>query len=183
MYREQKSQGGGGVFVALLVCVGLWYLINNPGVLRSAVASVRSMPVQSSSVQLSSSSSSYRDLARQDAQAAGIPADLFINQINQESGFDPNARGAAGEIGMCQFLPSTAAGLGVNPADPASCLKGMADMMGRYYRQYGGYDYALAGYNCGGGCLASAVKWGDAWYLHIPRGSRSYICAIMGRYC
>jgi soluble lytic murein transglycosylase-like protein len=126
------------------------------------------------------SSGAYRDLARQDALAAGIPPGLFERQIEEESGIQVSVVSPQGAVGMCQFLPQTAAGLGINPYDPVSCLKGAAQMMGRYYRQYGDYAKALAGYHCGGGCLAAAVRYGSAWGCHIPRSTQAYIRAIMG---
>jgi soluble lytic murein transglycosylase-like protein len=48
-----------------------------------------------------------------------------------------------------QFMPATAAGLGVNPLDPASAVDGAARMLTGLYRQFGRWDYALAAYNAG----------------------------------
>ncbi len=124
--------------------------------------------------------------AQQEAQEAGIPAASFVNQIETESHFNPDAVGKNGEIGIAQFLPSTAAGLGINPHDPLSSLKGAAQMMGRYYREYGDYAKALAGYNCGSGCIARAVRSaqqrGDetSWKQDIPASTRQYISMILG---
>ena len=58
----------------------------------------------------------------QEASArTGIPVDVLIAQARQESNFDPNARGSAGEIGIGQIKPSTAAapGYGVTPLSAA----------------------------------------------------------------
>jgi soluble lytic murein transglycosylase-like protein len=126
---------------------------------------------------------SYQDMARQEATAAGIPPDLFVNQINQESGFNPNAHGGSGEIGIAQFMPETARGLGIDPADPHQALHAAAQLMARYY-QANEKDYAkaLAGYNCGGGCLAHAVRvGGEHWGCQIPQSTRQYIWLIMSR--
>src|SRR5207302_10286331 len=46
-------------------------------------------------------------LARQDAQNVGLSPDVFVRQINQESGFNPSAISPAGAIGIAQFEPST----------------------------------------------------------------------------
>ena len=59
--------------------------------------------------------SAYVAIARQDAINAGISPDYFTRQINLESGFNPNASSPSGAVGIAQFLPSTAAGLGINP--------------------------------------------------------------------
>ena len=50
----------------------------------------------------------------------GIPADVLIAQTKQESGFNPNATGKAGEIGMAQVMPATARdpGFGMTGVDP-----------------------------------------------------------------
>jgi len=124
----------------------------------------------------------YHLLARQDALAAGIPPALFVRQIQQESGFNPNAHGQAGEIGIAQFWPPTAAGLGINPHDPVVSLRTAAHLVAAYYKEYGrDYAKALTGYNCGGGCLARAVRLGGAaaWGCYIPLSTRAYIFAIM----
>src|SRR4249920_847941 len=47
-------------------------------------------------------------LAGQDAASAGISPDIFVRQINQESGFNPSAVSPAGAIGIAQFEPATA---------------------------------------------------------------------------
>jgi hypothetical protein len=52
----------------------------------------------------------------------GIPVDVLIAQGKQESNFDPNIVGGAGEIGLHQIKPSTAAnpGFGMAGIDPAT---------------------------------------------------------------
>jgi hypothetical protein len=56
------------------------------------------------------------------SKETGIPVDLLLAQARQESGFNPNAKGGAGEIGLFQIKPSTASspGGGVAGVDPAS---------------------------------------------------------------
>lgn len=56
------------------------------------------------------------------AKRTGIPVPVLLAKAQQESGFNPNATGAAGEIGVTQIKPSTAQqpGFGVAPVDPAS---------------------------------------------------------------
>jgi hypothetical protein len=51
----------------------------------------------------------------------GIPVPLLVAQARQESNFNPQARGRAGEIGVMQIMPSTARqpGFGVAGVDPA----------------------------------------------------------------
>lgn len=52
----------------------------------------------------------------------GIPLPLLVAQARQESNFNPQARGRAGEIGVMQIMPSTARqpGFGVTGVDPST---------------------------------------------------------------
>lgn len=126
--------------------------------------------------------SQYVAIAQQDAATVGIPPDYFVRQINQESGFNPNAYSPAGAVGIAQFLPSTAANLGVNPYDPVQALRGAANLMASYAHQYGGdYAKALAAYNAGGGTVNYAVNsCGGNWINCLPAETRNYIYVIMG---
>lgn len=127
--------------------------------------------------------SQYVAIARQDAINAGISPDYFVRQINQESGFNPNAVSPAGAVGIAQFLPSTAAGLGFNPYDPVAALNGAAHLMANYNHNYGGnYAKALAAYNGGPGAVQNAVNGcGEAnWMNCLPGETRNYIRTIMG---
>lgn len=126
--------------------------------------------------------SQYVALAQQDAIAAGINPDYFVRQINAESGFNPYAVSPYGAVGIAQFLPSTAAGLGINPWDPVSALQGAARYMANYVNQYGGdYAKALAAYNAGSGTVNYAVNAGGAnWMNYLPAETRNYIHTIMG---
>jgi hypothetical protein len=126
--------------------------------------------------------SQYVAIAQQDAIAAGIPPDYFARQINNESGFNPNAVSPSGAVGIAQFLPSTAAGLGINPWDPIQALRGAARLMANYAHQYGGdYAKALAAYNGGTGTVQYAVNnCGANWLNCLPGETRHYIYVIMG---
>jgi hypothetical protein len=128
------------------------------------------------------STSAYVAIARQDAIANGISPDYFVRQIQIESSFDPNAYSPAGAVGIAQFLPSTAASLGINPYDPISALAGAARYMASYAKQYNGnYAMALAAYNAGGGTVQYAVAAGGAnWMNFLPAETRQYIYNIMG---
>jgi len=126
--------------------------------------------------------SQYVAIAQQDAIAAGISPDYFVRQINSESGFNPNAVSPAGAVGIAQFLPGTAAGLGINPWDPIQALRGAARLMANYAHQYGGdYAKALAAYNGGTGTVQYAVNnCGANWLNCLPGETRHYIYVIMG---
>ena len=64
-----------------------------------------------------SDESGYRDLAACEAVRTGLPPQIALAVIEIESGFDPVAKGAAGEIGLMQVMPPTARMLGFQGSD------------------------------------------------------------------
>lgn len=83
------------------------------------------------------------------AQNFGIPVDLFIAQIQQESSFNPNPPGQdpSGPAGIAQFIPGTAAQYGVtNRYDPAQALWGAAAYDAALFKQKGSWLGVLQGY-------------------------------------
>lgn len=124
----------------------------------------------------------YVDIARQAAIRYGINPDSFVRQIQQESHFDPNAQSPSGAVGIAQFIPSTAASIGVNPYDPVSALNGAARLMSSLAGQFGGdYAKALAAYNAGPGAVQYAVNVGGVgWLAYMPLETQHYVRTIMG---
>ncbi|GAC1408576.1 MAG: lytic transglycosylase domain-containing protein [Ktedonobacteraceae bacterium] len=122
----------------------------------------------------------YVGLAQQDAYNTGIPANLFVRQIYAESGFRTNAYSGAGAIGIAQFMPGTAASLGINPYNPVQSLWGASRLMSSYYHQYGSYAMALAAYNAGPGTVNYAIRGcGGYWTYCLPSETQNYIRIIM----
>jgi hypothetical protein len=118
----------------------------------------------------------YQDDARKVAANYGIDPDIFVRQINQESGFNPTAKSKAGAAGIAQFMPGTAAQYRVNVDDPFSSLDGAARHMRDLLQQFGGdWRLALAAYNAGAGMV---TKCGG-----VPpfEETQKYIRAILGR--
>jgi membrane-bound lytic murein transglycosylase B len=116
------------------------------------------------------------------ANAAGVPAWLALAIAQRESGFNNNAVGSAGEIGIFQLLPSTAAQLGVDPADPVQNIAGGVAYIAQLLRTFGGdAQKAAAAFNCGPTCVAHAVAAsGDAWAAHIPSSTQAYVAGVTG---
>jgi len=54
----------------------------------------------------------YRSIALEEAKRNGVPFEMVDAVMAVESAYDPAARGDAGEVGLMQVLPSTAAMLG-----------------------------------------------------------------------
>lgn len=91
----------------------------------------------------------YQRKARQIARHYGIDPNVFVRQIQQESGFNPHARSPAGAQGIAQFIPSTARAYGVDVNDPVSSLDGAARYLRDNLKKYGSYRKALSVYNSG----------------------------------
>ena len=60
----------------------------------------------------------YQSIVDEVARERGVPPHVLGAVLRHESGFNPEARGQAGEVGLGQILPSTARrpGFGLNPA-------------------------------------------------------------------
>ena len=113
--------------------------------------------------------------ARAAARRHGIPEDLFLRLVRQESGWNPRAVSRKGALGLAQLMPATAALLGVDPADPRQNLEGGARYLAQQYRAFGSWRLALAAYNAGPGAV---LRHGG-----IPpyAETQGYVVAIMGR--
>ena len=116
----------------------------------------------------------YATMAREAARRHGIPEDLFLRLIRQESGFNPRALSHKGAIGLAQLMPGTARYLRVDPHDPAQNLEGGARYLAEQYRKFKSWRLALAAYNAGPGAVQ---KYGG-----IPpfKETRNYVRIIMG---
>jgi hypothetical protein len=97
--------------------------------------------------------SPYANLIVQSAQENGLDPNIFLRQINQESGLNPFAQSPAGARGIAQLMPSWWQGK-FNPDDPNAAIPFAAQLMARYVQKYGGdYSKALAAYNAGEGAV------------------------------
>ena len=91
----------------------------------------------------------YLQMAKDAARRHGVPTDLFLRLVQQESGWNPSAKSHAGAIGLAQLMPGTARVLRVNPHDPYENLEGGARYLAQQYRTFGSWRLALAAYNAG----------------------------------
>ncbi|WP_234988767.1 lytic transglycosylase domain-containing protein [Tropicibacter naphthalenivorans] len=116
----------------------------------------------------------YAEMARAAARRHGIPEDLFLRLVMQESRFNAKALSHKGAIGLAQLMPGTAKSLGVDPHDPAQNLDGGAKYLKIQYRKFGSWKLALAAYNAGPGAV---IKHGG-----VPpyRETRNYVKKIYG---
>ncbi|MDD9715561.1 lytic transglycosylase domain-containing protein [Dinoroseobacter sp. PD6] len=116
----------------------------------------------------------YLDMARNAARRHGIPEDLFLRLVQQESGFNPKAVSHKGAIGLAQLMPGTARMLGVNPHDPQQNLEGGARYLRTQYLRFRNWRLALAAYNAGPEAVAR--------HNGVPpfEETRNYVRRILG---
>lgn len=118
-------------------------------------------------------SPSHLALARGSAQKHGIPVDLFLRLIQQESGWNETAVSPKGAIGLTQLMPETAKSLGVNPQNVSENLDGGARFLSMQYKRFRNWRLALAAYNAG----PEAVQK----YRGVPpyKETQNYVRSIM----
>ena len=87
------------------------------------------------------------------ASRYGVPLDLALAVIAQESGGDQGARSEDGAIGIMQLMPGTAEELGVDPTDPYQNIAGGLRYLAQQYERFGTWPLALAAYNAGPGAV------------------------------
>jgi soluble lytic murein transglycosylase-like protein len=116
----------------------------------------------------------YISVVRAAARRHGIPEDLFLRLIQQESNWNPRAKSHAGAFGLAQLIPSTARYLGVDINDPHQNVDGGARYLKEQYLTFGSWRLALAAYNAGPGAVK---KYGG-----VPpfRETRNYVKIIWG---
>ena len=116
----------------------------------------------------------YLAMARDAAVKHGVPVDLFLKLVQQESGWNAQARSHKGAMGLAQLMPGTAAYLGVNPNVPQENLDGGAKYLAEQYREFRSWRLALAAYNAG----PEAVKK----YGGVPpyKETQNYVRIIWG---
>lgn len=95
----------------------------------------------------------YADLFSRASSRYGVDASLLAAVASQESNFNSQAVSPAGAQGLMQFMPATAAGMGVNPLDPSSAIDGAARYLSSLTTQFGSTELALAAYNAGPGTV------------------------------
>jgi hypothetical protein len=111
------------------------------------------------------------DLINQWASQLGVPSSLAVAVAQRESSLNPNVpNGAAGEIGVFQLMPATAAGLGVDPTDLNQNVQGGVSYLLQMYQKFGNWFQALEAYNAGPGAVSSG---------RVPSSSQTYATDVL----
>lgn len=116
----------------------------------------------------------YLEVAKAAARKHGVPEDLFLRLVQQESGWNPVAVSSKGATGLAQLMPETAEHLGVDIADSEENLDGGARYLRMMFDKFGTWELALAAYNAGPGAVEE--------HKGIPpyAETENYVKAILG---
>lgn len=112
----------------------------------------------------------YEPTIQRAAAEFGVPPELLRGLLQQESNFDPNAVSPAGAIGIAQFMPATAAEMGIDPRDPQEAIYGAAQYLKQQFDRFGSWNAALAAYNFGPGNVAAGKA--------LPQETRDYVAEL-----
>ena len=123
----------------------------------------------------------YAEMAAATAQQYGINPEVFVRQMVQESGLNPDAVSPKGAVGIAQIMPDTARdpGYGIEPisdrSDPEEALRFGAQYMRAMLDRYNGdYGLALAAYNAGPGAVD------EAGGIPAFEETQNYVRSILG---
>ena len=116
----------------------------------------------------------FLTMAKAAAKKHGVPEDLFLRLVQQESGWNQGALSIKGAIGLAQLMPGTAERLGVDPSDAEQNLEGGARYLAMMYSRFGSWKLALAAYNAGPGAVE------DAGGVPDFAETQNYVKAILG---
>lgn len=113
----------------------------------------------------------------QAALSSGVPESFLLRLLTRESRLNPQAVSVKGAQGIAQFMPTTAAEMGLDdPFDPAKAIPKAAELLRNLRARYGNWGLAAAAYNAGPGRV-------DSWLLGrspLPTETVAYVASITG---
>lgn len=134
----------------------------------------------------------YRQMISRILAEEGLPQEL-IYLAQAESAFLPRAKSWASAVGMWQFMSYTGKMYGLQQSpyaddrmDPEKATRAAARHLKDLYNAFGDWYLAIAAYNCGQGCVESAVArtgYADFWELRarraVPLETTNYVPIIV----
>lgn len=119
------------------------------------------------------------NLIQSTAASYGVDPSLALAVATEESGLNQNAIGSAGEIGVMQLMPATAAALGVDPTNLQQNISGGIKFLAQLIQQFGDAQEAVAAYNAGPNAVMTAiVRGGQNWLAYMPASTQQYVATI-----
>jgi hypothetical protein len=111
------------------------------------------------------------------AEANDLPVSFFARLIWQESQFKFEDVSEAGAQGVAQFMPATAAEVGLDdPFDPLKALPASARLLRKLRDELGNIGLAAAAYNAGAGRIQNWLARRGS----LPDETRTYVRRITG---
>jgi membrane-bound lytic murein transglycosylase D len=134
----------------------------------------------------------YKPLISRILGEEGVPQEL-IYLAQAESGFFPRAVSHKAAVGMWQFIQARGREYNLyqtrysdDRLDPEKATRSAARHLRDLYTKFGDWYLAIAGYNCGDGCVEKAVQrtgYADFWTLReknaVPRETTNYVPIIL----
>lgn len=98
----------------------------------------------------------YRPMVLAAEAKHGIKAGILERLLYQESRYREDiitgrVRSRVGAMGIAQFMPATAAELGIDPLNPTQAIDAAGKYLARMFAKFGDWPRALAAYNWGPG--------------------------------
>jgi membrane-bound lytic murein transglycosylase D len=128
----------------------------------------------------------------EEVQRRGIPTEIALLPI-VESAFNPHALSRSQASGMWQFIPSTGRLYGLKQdwwydgrRDVVAATNSALDYLQKLHDEFGSWELALAGYNCGEGKIRREIAYNrahnlptDYLSLRLPDETRYYLPKLM----
>jgi membrane-bound lytic murein transglycosylase D len=128
----------------------------------------------------------------EEVQRRGMPMEIALLPI-VESAFNPHALSRSQASGMWQFIPSTGRIFGLQQdwwydgrKDVVAATYSALDYLQKLYDEFGSWELALAGYNCGEGKIRREIAYNrahnrptDYQSLNLPEETRNYVPKLL----
>jgi hypothetical protein len=142
-----------------------------------SVAAATEEPIERAAAVAPPPEKNFCEALREAAEQSEIPLPFFARLLWQESRFQASEVSPVGAQGVAQFMPSTAAEVGLDdPFDPFKALPASAKYLRQLRNEFGNLGLAAAAYNAGSGRVQ---KWLSG-RATLPRETKTYVHRITG---